>query len=305
MPKSILKKRSIDEYLKDLDSACTWLNIEQGRAAEYRQLLEESRGMSALGEDQLLAYFESLDLVETFLLWGSRVNQFPKLKEKIRQIYRKGPLLRRDEYPSSNPNQFRNNAFPILLAGRFLVAGIPVNHVDELYKKGFNGTSSADFIFSWNSSPTHVQCKRPFSKERLVERAKEARNQIKNSGRNGIVALDCSLLIYDNDVVFRNADETFAVEYCSNFMVNELFPKVQIVLSHKNVLGLILYSRVPSMTPMEQNGDDGQMDRRDASMSFNCFANQGYSTDKELMLEITDRLDRCSRGVALPPLVIW
>ena len=45
----------------------------------------------------MLSYFESYEVVELFKLWNQRVNDFPGLKEKIREACQKGPLLREHE----------------------------------------------------------------------------------------------------------------------------------------------------------------------------------------------------------------
>ena len=44
----ILKKKTVDDFLRELEQACKWLNIDRGRARDYVRLLEEfDRGTAA------------------------------------------------------------------------------------------------------------------------------------------------------------------------------------------------------------------------------------------------------------------
>ena len=65
----MLKKKTIDDFLQELEQAREWLNIDRGRAREYVRLLEEY-GRGERRPEHVLAYYEAYDIVELFQLWG-------------------------------------------------------------------------------------------------------------------------------------------------------------------------------------------------------------------------------------------
>ena len=290
MTTAVFKRISVDEYLRHLDSACRWLSISDGRGLHYKRQLEKYRNVENLSNSELLTYFESFDLVELFRFWESRVQLYPNLKKEIRKVFMKGPEYRRNENPTNSNTHARNNTFPLLLAGRFLSAGIHVLQVDGAYQQESTVCHNSDFTLSRFGSEINVECKRPFSMKKLVVRAKEARDQILDSPRNGIVAIDCSRLVQKDDTVFDNSRENQAVDYALTFMEREILPELLVVFCTR-VCGLILYCRIPAMTPIDKLNSMGEhFLRRDCAMSLLCVANNYYSVDYDLMHDIFKKL---------------
>lgn len=148
----MLEKRDTSaNYLHKLKDACAWLNIEQGRAADYRRLLDEF-DKGGRSDKHILAYYESREIVELFELWEKRVDEFPGLSDKIRDIYKKGPVLCENEIIKSSSNRSRNDAFCFLVAGKFLAAGISVVKVDGIASRRVICDSKADFTFRWKKT---------------------------------------------------------------------------------------------------------------------------------------------------------
>lgn len=289
MDSRIFNSLSAADYLVDLEDACCWLSIKLGRTIEYKKRLEAFSTKKTHDEIDLLSYFESSDLVEIYLLWEKSVDYYPGLKNHIRTIFKKGPTLRSDENPNRSTNRPRNNAFPVLLAGRFLAAGIHVNQVEGNYQRPSSIASNADFTFLRRGSEFNVECKRPYSMKGLVNLAEEARDQIVLSPRNGIIALDCSRLIHDQRTVFDNSGRTRAEAFGLNHMEHNVLPSVQDMLCTR-VSGILLYCRIPAMTPMMKQKSTPQVNRRDSSVSLLCMPNTSYSTDVEMMRDIYEKL---------------
>ena len=63
-------KTTADDFLRELEQACDWLNIERGRARDYVRLLEEFHRRGRRPE-HVLAYYEAYDIVELFELWDT------------------------------------------------------------------------------------------------------------------------------------------------------------------------------------------------------------------------------------------
>ena len=188
-------RQPVSEHLEALKEACNWWQIEQGRATEYISRLEEFGRAKCLSEEHILAYYESVEIVELFRFWKRHIREFPGLEGKIRKACQKGPFLREGEKTQSSNNRPRNDAFCYLVAGKFLAAGIPVVNVDGIYSCRFDGcATNADFTFAWREKLIIVECKRPQSERQLQRRAKQARDQIIRSGHDGVISIDCSVL---------------------------------------------------------------------------------------------------------------
>ena len=241
-----LEKQPIPEYLKKLEDACKWLRIEQGRATKYRHLLNES-DQERLSNEQVMSYYESFDIVELFELWRERVGAFPGLKDKMRRACQGGPVLSDDERKSSSKNRPRNDAFCFLVAGKFLAAEVPVVSVDGIASDNFACESNADFTFRWEDIYINVECKRLQSEAQLLKRAKEAGKQITQSGRCGIIVIDCSALCRPSGTLLDTPDPVDAEIRLSKRLEADIGPKIVPSLSPA-ILGFILFVRIPAMT---------------------------------------------------------
>ena len=284
------KKRPTAIFLEKLEDACEWLNIEHGRAADYRRLLDEFEEGGRSGE-HILAYYESCEIVELYTLWKERVDVFPGLKDKIRNVCRKGPILRESETTGSSNNRPRNDAFCFLVAGKFLAADIPVVNVDGIALRYVICESNADFMFRWKESYFDVECKRLQSENQLLKRAEEARDQITQSGRCGIIAIDCSVLCRPAGTVLDNLDPDKAAFRLSEQLRTDIEPKVRSSLS-PSILGFILSAKVPAMTAVGRilNSSGNLYRRRDIISSWLVVANAG-SQNPETLRSIVSRLE--------------
>jgi hypothetical protein len=196
--KSSFRKALYTDHVAKLITACNWLGIDRGRAAQYDKLIREFFEDDARSQQHILAYGESCEIVDLFELWEHRVTAFPQLSTKIRAVFNKGPLLREEENPAVSSNRPRNDAFGYLVAGRLLAAGIPVVAVEGIRTRDADCESEADVTFRWEGTLIDIECKRPQSFVALAVRTKEAREQIERpsrGGRYGIIALDCSVLV--------------------------------------------------------------------------------------------------------------
>ena len=282
-----LKKQAIRTYQHKLKAACEWLDIEQGRAAEYIRLLDEFEEGRLSGES-ILAYYESYEIVELYALWKERVDAFPGIKDKIQKVCKKGPILRENETTSSSNNRPRNDAFCFLVAGNFLAADISVVNVDGIASRHAICESNADFTFRWEESYFDVECKRLQSENQLLKRAEEARDQITQSGRCGIIAIDCSVLCRPAGTLLENSAPDDAEFRLSEWLRTNIGPKIRSILSPK-ILGLILFLRVPAMTSVGMISSRANF-RRDSISSWLVVGNPDCS-NPDILQKIALRLN--------------
>lgn len=245
----MLKKNSIIEHCALLDSACQWMALDKGRATEYRPLIEEFVN-GARKREHILAFGESSEIIDLFNMWESRIDDFPLLKGKMRDVFGKGPLFREDENLKASGNAARNNAFAFLVAGKLQNAGIPVVAVEGICAGGAVCQSNADLTIRWKDQLINFECKRPQTEAKLETRAKKARDQLRRSARNarlGVIAIDCSVIIRPADTVYENTDVQSSELKLSTHLEKVIYPKIHKFLD-KSILGFILFSRVPAMT---------------------------------------------------------
>ena len=303
MSTSISKITSVNDYLKKLDRACRWVNIKRGRALEYGRILNKFSQRDTLENTELMAYFESLDLVELYTLWYDYASRFPNLNEGIRKVFEKGRLLSDEERVGSSGHRSRNDSFSYQMAGRFLSSGISVLSVETYSRDNVDESADSDFSFSWKGSVTHVQCKRLRSNSQLEKRVGEAKDQVVDSRRFGLIAIDCSLLYRPPEMVYENKLPTQLKLACSNWLQNDIWNEVYPrVVENRLVLGMILYCRFPAMT-LTQDPNGGFTNRRDCITSILCCAEHGNPHSETLMSEIDLRLRALSMGKPKPPLV--
>ena len=285
----MLEKRDTSaNYLHELKDACAWLKIKQGRATDYRRLLDEF-DKGGRSDEHILAYYESREIVELYELWGKRVDEFPGLRDKIRDVYEKGPVLRENETTNSSSNRPRNDAFSFLVAGKFSAADIPIVQVDGIALQEVVCDSRADFTFRWGENEFNVECKRPQSKKQFPKRAKEARKQITKLGRCGIIAIDCSVLYRPAGTLLETSAPSDAEFQLSEWLRTNVEPKIRSSLSLR-ILGFVLFARVPVMTSVGIINSRGDFfRRRDSISSWLVIGNPGYP-NREILRSITLRL---------------
>ena len=266
-----------EEQIEALRDACAGMGIKRGRASRYPRLLEESL-VGACSEEHVLAAYESTEIVELWTLWKRHAAGFPGVVERLRKVGAKGPMLREGEKPSSSGNKARNDAFVLLLAGKLLAADIDVVAVDGVVRSGVNCEEKADLVLRVKSDLFVVECKRPQSWNRLQERFKEASRQIRRSSVPGIVAVDCSVLLRPSGTTLENRDlllaEAQVSEHLERRVATELYRHLR-----PDLLGLVLFARIPAMTLV---GGGGDRFRRDWTSSWLVVANR-YAEETNVM----------------------
>jgi len=246
-------KVSPAEVLDQLTAACDWADISNGRAIQYKKLFKELYWTDKRSREHIFAYNELADLVEVYELWRHEIEKFPGLKDKIKAAFGSGPVLREDERPANSGNRPRNDAFPILLAGKLNRAGIPVvavdgapvTHSDSSASQDFSRFLAADIVVTCKGTFVAIECKRPQSKDIIGERAGEARKQL--NGKNGIIAIDCSAALRPMEEIMDAPSEGLALTSLDKRLEVEAKPIVKTEF-RENVLGLILYMRAPVHT---------------------------------------------------------
>ena len=284
-----LKKQATNEFINTLQRACHWLEIEHGRTRTYVRLLQEFQSVPQRTREHILAYYESCDIVELVELWENHIHQFPGLKAKLQTACRKGPIVTEDEKTSTSSNKPRNDLFVYLMAGKFLAAGISVDTVDGICATHGITEFTADFSFLWNTLNMNVECKRIHSPAQLLKRAKDARDQVLETRRTGIIAIDCSVIARPSGTLLETESPLQAEREMSRWLEHNIVPQLLTALSPK-ILGFILFARIPAMTvtgildPSEQ-----VYRRRDRISSILAVGNRSCS-DRTILQDIAQRL---------------
>jgi hypothetical protein len=249
-------RRSSDEHLSLLDAACQWLGIGQGRTVEYIRLLREFRDEGKSSPPHILAYSESVEIVQLFELWEGRHMDFPGLRERLKDVLGKGPLLREHENVAASSNQARNDAFSLLIAGTLLKGGIPVVAVEGISVCPAACTSEADVTIKSDGGLLDIECKRPQTEKALSVRGREARRQIEKpsrGGRHGMIALDCSVFVRPPWKLLETDSPENAELHIWQTLETHAKPKLKLALSG-SIVCCLLFARIPTMirsfTPM-------------------------------------------------------
>lgn len=244
----VFSRAGYQEHVAKLTEACGWLGIGQGRGIAYPRLVAEFFEGGARTEEHVLAYNESCEVVDLFELWGRYADNFPGLRERLREVCRKGPTLREGEKVTASSNRPRNDAFSYLLAGTLISAGVPVVAVEGVKRAGFNDTSDADTTFVSRGTYIDVECKRPQADGAVLPRMREAREQLEKPTREhrfGIVALDCSVVARPPGTLLEYESGEKAEARISarlDALASAFDPHLT-----PHVLGLMLFARVAGM----------------------------------------------------------
>lgn len=246
-------KSTRSQILTKLTAACDWAGISRGRALEYGALFAEHFTIEEKTREHFFAYNELSDVSEAYELWLNEVDLFPGLKEMIREVFSSGPLLREDERPGNSGSRPRNDAFPIILAGKLNKAGIAVASIEGIRrnKSARARDPNEGIIIKSDIAIEHcdllipIECKRPQSIEAMYARAAEARRQL--SGINGIIAIDCSAAIRPAGQVLEAQTDKKAADFIDSLLASKVVPVVRRQF-RQQVIGAILYIRTPVHT---------------------------------------------------------
>lgn len=294
-----IKKRSQpSEILDKLTAAIDWAAIEKGRAIEYRKSFEESFFEDKRTRDHIFGYNELMDLVEIYELWKEDVDNFPGLRNKIKEVFSSGPILREDERSGNSGNRPRNDAFTILVGGKLIRAGISIIAVEGIPARAvtdsteFNELLRSDIVAKNNEDYIAIECKRPQSKDKIAIRASEARDQM--SGKEGIVVIDCSAALRPVEAILESTTEDEAIEFLNKLVATEAKPIIERVFRN-NVMGAIFFMRAPVHTAhktspiLSSSGEPIITYSRNTASSLVSFGN-GNSPQNDLFKKLADRL---------------
>ena len=293
--------RTSDEFFQDMKEACRWVKVQSGRATHYLKAINTFKQEECLTADLEMLVYECFDLVEIYRVWREKVGCFPGLKQLIERIFKKGSDLTDEHDSQKSADHSRNHAFSVLMAGRFQQAGFCLLQVEQHNSSSSKIQSNADFTLERNGLKINVECKRPTKFENIAELAKQASGQITKSNLNGVIALDCSLCIRPRHHVFENIGvvpaSTQFLDWMQDFVVKELKPAIL-----PEIMGIILYCRVPTITPIEHPGHQGDGTyRHDCTTSIMCIPVFGNLENIELMYDLRNQFHRSSPGIKHDP----
>jgi hypothetical protein len=287
---------SYREHIQSLKKVCEWADVSMGRVVSYINLIREYFVDGKESSKHILAYNESREIIDIFEFWEPYVSLFPGIKEKIKRCFKKGVILREDENPSESTNRPRNDAFVLLLAGILMKANIKVMAVEGIVARGTKCHEDADITLEWDGSVIDMQCKRPQTEDSLEERAEEAYEQLTKSNRQGqlgIIAIDCSAFIRPLGKVVEAESAERAMQHLAN-LLERVKPKL-ISRFEPNILGYLLFARVPGMTTtrispiLSPKGTPYKDFRFDSISRILCLGNKS-SPDVDMYMSIYEKI---------------
>jgi hypothetical protein len=238
-----------------LGEALAWLGLRHGRAAMYLQLSQEfAEGRHSA--QHFFAYNEACTILDIYLAWKDKADAFPGIREKIHQVFKKGPILAENESGSSNKP--RNDGFELVLAGKLLhVSGVEVVSVDGIHNTALaHGTASGsppDISIRYEGVPINIECKRPLILGSLADAAQDALDQINDPAReirHGVIAVDLSRAIRDSYYHFEGPSNQEASQELTRQVQQRLEPVARRPgFMAENILGFIGHIRVPYVVP--------------------------------------------------------
>lgn len=246
------KSAHYTDHLRSLQTACEWMGIDLGRAAQYRNLVREFFAEDKRSREHILAYNESCEIIDIYELWEAYIHHFPGLTQKVKAVLSSGPSLREDERPETSNNRPRNDAFVYLVAGKLIRAGVKIITVDGIVAQGVSCPSDADITFDWYGSPIAIECKRPQTQKKVARGVRDARHQLTKPNRQaerGIIALDCSGFVRPQERLLEADSAEDAERFLADALAKAVRPKVERNLE-TSILGYLLFARAPAMTRM-------------------------------------------------------
>jgi hypothetical protein len=286
-------KAKVEAHLALLREASEYFGIEKGRAPQYSQLLEEFYDQNKRTPQHLFAYSESCEITDIYSFWKGVIEEFPGLKEKIREALSKGSVLRETEKIKTSSNHARNLAFTYYLAGTLLSANLAVVVVDGIVRKGAAAYANPDIRFDWDGTIIDIECKRPQRESAVARNLKEARKKLTSQVASevlGIVGLDCSAFIRPPWNFLDQHSPEKGHDFISRKM-EAVITDPMVLRWNKRILGVLGYTRVPAMTRLSQSpilsagGGPFSYFRRDSISSF-IMVNNERSHDPEILRSV-------------------
>jgi hypothetical protein len=180
----------------------------------------------------------------------------PNLLENIDKSFT-GPLRTEDENDRTSSNRARNLFFELRLGAQFLLAGLPVKFGED-----------ADVETDVDGRKIYVECKRPFTANKLGQLISDARDQlIANFGRNptgfGVIALDLTRILAPKEgyVIYSDPDQchTWSTMQRENFWrrQEETIKKRLLRQADNRIIGMILFFHFPTFRTVTRSWGTG------------------------------------------------
>lgn len=237
---------------QNLSDTCKWAGVAQGRIRDYQRHLEQSRVENTHSRETLLSSADILDILDVWEFWKVHENNFPGIRNKIRKVIEKGPILPEDENIEISDNQARNDLFVYLFVARLIQVGVQVLSIDGITGDNYRTISHEDIVCRFQNEEIVLECKRPQKLTSINSCAREARKQIQKSEKKGCMALDCSKAIRPTGTVFDFSNEDKDLDTLLDQIEVDIVPKINSHLK-QNVLGAFLVVSVPGMKKMEKS----------------------------------------------------
>ena len=244
---------TVNKATEDLELACRWLDISQGRVRKYVKLLKELN-IGRKNHEHLMMSFEIFDLLEIYHLWRDQVHNFPGLKSILKNIFKDGPIFAKDEKnDNAKTVHSRNNAFSVIVAGQLLNMQFEVEQVEGCPRTNTKTNFTSDCTISFNRRYINIECKRLQSLENWLKRLQKGKRQINRLQETGVVALDCSVpFLHEKGNVCIAAHGTNPADQFLNWLQSKIYPDGRATLS-SSVIGLMLFIRVPTLIETRPN----------------------------------------------------
>ncbi len=243
---------SLKDLQKTIKEICKWSGSNKGRLIEYQKILDQFHPPKIPSNELLICVADIIDIVEVWEFWRENEDDFPGIKKKVCNVINEGPTIADDENPQISDNKTRNDLFVYLLAGKLITAGIEVISIDGIPNKSNTQMGHGDLIVRWETKEFIIECKRPQKETSIRSNAKGARIQIEKSGKQGLLALDCSKPLRPNESLLDFSDNQAAQNYLLDRMENEITPLVKSQF-RQSVLGAFLMISVPGVKKVGQS----------------------------------------------------
>lgn len=237
---------------QNLANACEWAGVVQGRVRDYQRHLEQSHVENTHSRETILSTADILDILDIWKFWKIHEKNFPGIRNKIRRVIEKGPILQEDENIEISDNRTRNDLFVYLFAGKLIQAGVKVLSIDGMAGGNYRTISHGDIVCTFQNEEIVIECKRPQKLTSINSCAREARIQIQKSGRKGCMALDCSKTIRPTETCLDFSNDENADNILQDQIEVDIVPKIKSHLK-QSVLGAFLMVSAPAMKNIKES----------------------------------------------------
>lgn len=244
--------KSYSDIQQNLTEACKWAGVAQGRANDYQKHLEQLHVENTKSREALLCTTDLMDILDIYDTWKIHDNNFPGIRDRIREVIEKGPILPEDENIENGDNRARDDLFVYLFAGKLIQAGVEVLSIDGISGKPNQIICHRDIVATFQNEEIFIECKRPQKPTTIDTCARKAWAQIQKSGRKGCMALDCSKAIRPTETLMDFSNDDEARNILLDQIEIDIVPKIGSYLK-QNIVGAFLMVSVPGMKKIEES----------------------------------------------------